>query len=285
MPNVNNLDDLRQDLAGRYRSRSTTGLEDLDPAVVEEDWQALQRDGYVVLERLIVPDELAALRAMLTPMLGPCGRNAFEGLRTQRVYSVICKTRAVDHLIEHPRILALIDRLLSPNYLLSQAQVINILPGEEAQLLHHDDAGYRAARPRAPLGAATIWAFDDFTERNGATAIIPGSHRWGDGRIGRPEEAIPCIMPAGSVVLFLGTLWHGGGANHSSAARLAMTCQYCEPWLRQHENLTLAMSPETARSLSENLLKMVGYSINPPFHGMVNGMHPRRLLEQMETRP
>jgi ectoine hydroxylase-related dioxygenase (phytanoyl-CoA dioxygenase family) len=277
---VKKLDDLRQDLANRYRSRPTSGTEGLDPDLVEADWSALQRDGYVVLRHLLEPSTVAALRAILTPMLGPCGRNAFEGRRTQRVYSVVCKTREVDALVEHPRILALLDRLLSPNYLLSQAQVINILPGEDAQLLHHDDSGYRVPRPRAPLGAATVWALDDFTEDNGATSTILGSHLWPDDKVGLPEEATPCVMPAGSAVLFLGTLWHGGGANGSGKPRLAITCQYCEPWLRQHENLTLAMPRDTARGLSENLLKMIGYSINPPFHGMVNGMHPRRLLEQ-----
>jgi hypothetical protein len=117
---VKKLDDLRQDLANRYRSRPTSGTEGLDPDLVEADWSALQRDGYVVLRHLLEPSTVAALRAILTPMLGPCGRNAFEGRRTQRVYSVVCKTREVDALVEHPRILALLDRLLSPNYLLSQ---------------------------------------------------------------------------------------------------------------------------------------------------------------------
>ncbi len=69
----------------------------------------------------------------------------------------------------------------------------------------------------------------------------------------------------------------------SSRARLAATCQYCEPWLRQQENFLLEVAPELAASLSENLRRMIGYSILPPFYGMVNGMHPKRLLEPFKS--
>jgi ectoine hydroxylase-related dioxygenase (phytanoyl-CoA dioxygenase family) len=85
-------------------------------------------------------------------------------------------------------------------------------------------------------------------------------------------------MPAGSCVLFLGTLWHGGGANSSDRPRLAVTAQYCEPWLRPQEAFTLSVGPDIAPVLSEDIQRMIGYSIHPPFVGMVDGMHPKRLL-------
>ena len=85
-------------------------------------------------------------------------------------------------------------------------------------------------------------------------------------------------MPQGSVIFFVGTLWHGGGENRSSGSRLAVTCQYCEPWLRQQENFFLELSAETLRSMPEKLLEMVGYSIHAPLMGMVNGMHPKRVI-------
>jgi ectoine hydroxylase-related dioxygenase (phytanoyl-CoA dioxygenase family) len=276
---IKSNDDLKKDLAGRYRMTRSEGVEDLEPALVDADFQKLMRDGYVVIERLLSDEQIDAFRTGVEPLLHHTGRTSFEGARTQRVYDVFSKTRALDALTEHPRILALLDRLFLPNYLLSQAQIINILPGEDAQLLHHDDASYPFARPRPPLGAATVWAIDEFTAENGATSIIPGSHLWDQQRKPRPEEVMPCVMPAGSVVFFLGTTWHGGGANHSDRARLAATCQYCEPYLRQQENFLLEISRETALELSENLLRMIGYSIHPPFYGMVNGMHPKRLLE------
>jgi len=90
--------------------------------------------------------------------------------------------------------------------------------------------------------------------------------------------SIQAVMPAGSCILFLGNLFHGGGANHSGASRLAFTAQYCEPWLRTQENYFLSVSRETAASLSEDMKRLLGYSIHPPFMGMSNGMHPKRAL-------
>ena len=268
---------LGADLAGTYRRTVSAGT-DIDPALADADLARVQRDGYVILPDLLSADELAEIEQAVTPLLDRSGRNPFEGHRTQRVYSVLNKPRACDRIADHPRVLALLDRLLLPNYLLSMLQVINILPGEQAQMLHTDDAFYPLPRPRKALGAATIWAIDDFTAENGATDIIPGSHLWGDQR---PEPAArePVVMSAGSCVFFLSTLWHGGGANRSAHPRLAVTAQYCEPWLRPQEAFTLSISRDTVRTVSEDIRRMLGYSIHPPFIGQVDGMHPKRLLE------
>jgi ectoine hydroxylase-related dioxygenase (phytanoyl-CoA dioxygenase family) len=240
--------------------------------------EALERDGYVVLEDLIDRERCALIRAEAARLADRTGANPFEGHKTQRVYAPLSKTRAIDDLIDHPRILALLDAILLPNYLLSQAQIINILPGEAAQPFHHDDAFYHLPRPWKAVHAAFIAAIDDFSEANGATVVVPGSQRWSD-RLPKREEAIACEMRAGSAVFFLGALWHGGGANRTDHARLAVTGQYCEPWLRQHENFFLELSKEQARALREPIRSMVGYSIHPPFMGMVDRHHPRRVLE------
>jgi ectoine hydroxylase-related dioxygenase (phytanoyl-CoA dioxygenase family) len=238
------------------------------------------RDGFVVIERLIDEPTVEAIRADVMPRFAHrSGRNTFEGFATQRLYAVIEKTLACNPLVEHPRILALIDRILLPNYLLSQLQLINILPGEAAQPLHHDDGFYRVARPRPPLGVATIFAIDDFTEENGATVILPRSHEWDDRVPNDADERWPLVMPKGSVVFFLGTLWHGAGANRTDRSRLCVTAQYCEPWVRQQENFSLSVSRDRARECSEHVQRMLGYSIYQPFVGFVNGMHPKRLLE------
>jgi ectoine hydroxylase-related dioxygenase (phytanoyl-CoA dioxygenase family) len=279
-PEVRRLEDLAGDLARTHRATDSDLERGVDRARLEGDLDALNQDGYVILTGLLTPEECEDLRAELTPLLGQTGRNAFEGHHTQRIYSVLDKTRAVDRLVDHPRVLALLDQLLLPNYLLSQLQIINIRPGEDHQLLHPDDGIYPVARPRPALSAATVWAIDEFTEDNGATVLIPGSHRWPDGRI--PTDADPrrsAVMPAGSCVLFLGTLWHGGGANRSAAPRLAATAQYCQPWLRTQEAFTLSTSEDVVRAVSEDIRRMLGYSIHPPFIGMVNGMHPKRLLD------
>lgn len=274
---VTSLTELTGDLAGTYRRTRSSG-EQVDPAVADADLAAVLRDGYVILPDLLSEAELDEIRKSVGPLLDLVGRNGFEGHATQRVYSVLNKTRSCDRIADHPRVLALLDRLFMPNYLLSMLQVINILPGEQAQMLHTDDGFYPLPRPRKALGAATIWAIDDFTADNGATDIVPGSHGWGD-RLPEPAEREPVVMSAGSCVFFVGTLWHGGGANRSANPRLALTAQYCEPWLRPQEAFTLSMTRDTVRAVSEDIRRMLGYSIHPPFIGQVDGMHPKRLLE------
>lgn len=275
---VTTLEDLKGDLAQRYKRTPTSGNA-IDDAVVEADLAALGRDGYVIWESLLSAEQCEHISQVVRPWLGHTGRNTFEGRRTQRIYSVLSRTRVCDRLVDHPRVLAVLDRLLMPNYLLSALQAINIQPGEAAQLAHHDDGFYPIPRPRAPLAAATIWAIDDFTADNGATVVIPGSHRWGKRQPGPQDRQVPIVMPAGSCVFFVGTLWHGGGANTSSGDRLAVTAQYCQPWLRPMEAFTLSISRDIARTVSDDLRRMLGYSIHPPFVGAVDGLHPLRLLE------
>lgn len=275
---IANLSVLDSDLAARHKALRPSA--ERSSPEIDRDFDTLMRDGYVIIEGVLDRDTLSDIRSRITPLLDKTGRNTFEGARTQRVYDVFSKTRVLDHLADHPRILGLMDKLFLPNYLISQAQIINILPGEAPQLLHADDSFYKVPRPRPPLGAATIWAIDDFTEDNGATVVIPGSHAWGQDRRGRWEEAIPAVIPAGSVLFFLGTTWHGGGENRSDKPRLAVTCQYCEAYLRQQENFLLELSREVVRELSPELRSLIGYSIMPPFMGMVDGKHPLRLLEE-----
>jgi ectoine hydroxylase-related dioxygenase (phytanoyl-CoA dioxygenase family) len=118
---------------------------------------------------------------------------------------------------------------------------------------------------------------------NGATLAVPGSHRWSEERRPGPgDEVIAAEMAAGSSILFQGTLWHGVGANRTDGDRLAITAQYCEPWVRTQENYFLSLSRETAASVSENLRRLLGYSIHPPFMGMTDGMHPKRKLPMLD---
>jgi len=247
----------------------------------EHALQALERDGYVILERLISANELNELKRAIEAFEAklPMGRNNFEGELTRRVYSLAGKGEVFMRLAEHPRIVAMLDALLLPNWLLSQFQSVRIHPGETPQPWHNDDAFYAIPRPRPILALSTIWALDDFTDENGATELVPGSHRWHNER---PEEqddrAIRAVMPAGSVVVFNGATWHRGGPNRSAKARLAVSPQYCQPWLRTQESQLLIAPPDVAARYSERGRAMLGYSIHPPFLGQVDGMHPLRLV-------
>jgi len=272
------------------------------------DLAAIQGDGFVVIDALLSDTDLAEIRRALAPHLAsdPSGRNNFEGYRTQRVYSLVGKGRIFEELTEHPRILALCDALLLPNYLLTASQAICIHPGETPQPFHTDDTFYTIPRPRPAVSVSTIWAVDPFTADNGATQIVRGSHRWSDEQMGqllqsydfitapreeRKPKAAPTppehwrdnvldvTMPAGSAIVFLGTLVHRGGENRSSAARLAFSNQYCEPWARPQENFSLSIPRAKVAAMSERLQQMLGYSIHPPFMGHTNGVHPRRTLD------
>jgi len=272
------------------------------------DLDAIREHGYVVIERLLSDDALAAIRAGLAPHLADhlLGRNDFEGHYTQRVYSLVGKGKTFEDFVEHPRILAVCDALLESNYLLTASQGIQINPGETPQPFHYDDAFYPLPRPRAAVSVSTIWAVDAFTRDNGATQILPGSHAWNDAevvtklssvdfttapsdaRVPRPPGALPAgwrdlvrdvTMPPGSVIVFLGTLVHRGGANRSAASRLAFSNQYCQPWARPQENFFLSISPERVRTMSPRVQQMLGYSIHPPFMGHADGVHPLRFVE------
>ena len=270
-----------KDLATKYKKTYSQAGEKVDADVLAAHLVNLDRDGYLVVENVLSPQQLQAVRREVTPLLQKKGRNFFEGELTQRIYSVIAKTLTCNPLVENPMVLALLDEVLKPDYLLSQLQVINILPGESQQPIHFDDGFYDIARPRRALGAATVLAIDDFTQDNGATMVIPGSHKWGD-RMPTDEDLqqqISCEMPAGSAVFFLGTLWHGGGENRSKQPRLAATAQYCEGFCRSQENFSLSVPPERVAQCSEDIVRLLGYSIYGTFMGMVNGQHPKRLLE------
>ena len=272
--------DRRRDLAAKYRATQSDAATIIPAETTDKDLMAIEENGYVIIEGLYDAAEMQIIKEEALALLGHTGRNSFEGLSTQRLYASLQKTRVFDRLVDHPRILALLDRMFEPNYLLSQCQVINILPGEAAQALHRDDLFVPISKAGVEIGAATVWAIDDFTETNGSTVVVPESHHWsGDRMAGENESTLPAVMPAGSVIFYPSSLWHGGGANRSSAARMVLTCQYCQPYMRQQENYSLSLSKDVVKEVSEDIRRMLGYSIHPPFIGMVNGMHPKRLLE------
>ncbi|MBL4630007.1 MAG: phytanoyl-CoA dioxygenase family protein, partial [Paraglaciecola sp.] len=202
-PTVDNYSTL--ETAKKYKKTQSEAHEQIEPELLTDYLSVLERDGYVVIPDVLSKNALEKIRAAVEPLLNETGRNYFEGELTQRIYSVIAKTFACNTLVEHPLILALLDSLFKPEYLLSQLQVINILPKEKQQPIHHDDAFYAISRPRKPLGAATIWAIDDFTSENGGTIVIPGSHKWGEGSPSEEQlkQQINCEMKAGSVVFLL----------------------------------------------------------------------------------
>jgi ectoine hydroxylase-related dioxygenase (phytanoyl-CoA dioxygenase family) len=246
----------------------------------QEVAQRLIDDGYVVVTGMMDPAGVTAARDDLDRVLQTTrtGRNFFEGFDTQRVYALFAKTRAFDRAATDPLLLGVLDQVLG-NYQLSAPVGIRIGPGEKAQILHRDDAIYPVPEPHPPLVVNTMWPLDDFTIENGATRFIPGSHRWAPGRTPGPDDQVAtAVISPGSAMFYLGSLWHGGGANQTAAPRLGVILHYCSGWLRQQENHCLAVPREVARQLPERLQELLGYNIYPPFVGYVDGVHPRKVL-------
>jgi ectoine hydroxylase-related dioxygenase (phytanoyl-CoA dioxygenase family) len=235
-------------------------------AAVVEICAQLEADAAVVLDGAMRGDQVEAIRRELDPYLSaaPCGDNQFGGFRTTRVGALIARSPECRQLALHPTVNAVAAQFLAPHadgYQLHFTQAVRIGPGEPDQPLHRDRgvwAGYVPRRIETQL--STIWAVDDFTEENGATQIAPGSHQWDRNRQPEPHELAASTMAAGSVLLYTGTVLHGGGANRSRGDRLGVLLHYALNWLRQEENQYLSCPPHIAQTLEPELQALIGYS-------------------------
>lgn len=250
----------------------------------------LQAHGLCIVEGLADAAAMAALGSELAPLFDaiPMGGNGAPAPRnrTRRIHSrLLASSPCYGALVLHPLVRAVCGEILGPHCVrdqLSSVQGIEVWPGAAAQELHRDDAIFRMPRPRPEMELNAMWAVDDFTAGNGATRVIPGSHRWEDGRKPGPaEEVVAAEMPAGSVLIWLGSTWHGAGANGSLRPRRGAYVGYSLGWLRQEETLYLALPPAVARNLPEALQRLIGYELKGTMTlGWLDGGDPRRVLEE-----
>jgi ectoine hydroxylase-related dioxygenase (phytanoyl-CoA dioxygenase family) len=228
---------------------------------------ALGSAGCVVVRELVPASLLADIERELDAYIEetPMGADEFTGVHTRRTGSLLARSVSFRELAAHPVVIGALDRVLgdhATSYQLHLTQVIEIGPGEPAQYVHRDQWAFDFFP--FPSGfeveCHTMWAMSDFTEANGATRVIPGSHTWEDKLRLTEADTIPAEMPKGSVLLYLGSLYHGGGPNRSSAPRRGINVGYTLSWLRQEENQYLACPPEVARTLPESLARLAGYA-------------------------
>ena len=246
--------------------------------------EALDEHGAVILLDRAAPARMDDVARELAPWLqlpagaSPLGNNAFTGMQTLRTSALVAKSPACRALVMDPDVLAICDAVLGPQcarFQLSFTQAIAIAPGERAQALHRDSTMYPFRRPGPEVFVNAIWALDEFTADNGATRILPGSHRWDDDRLpGAGDARTAAEMPRGGVVVYLGSVWHGGGANPSGARRTGVAFGYTLGWLRQEENQYLAVPPALARTLPIELQRLIGYADHHPFLGWWEGADP-----------
>lgn len=257
----------------------------LAPEALDAHALRIAEQGYTILEGVIEPERVAALREALERLekelaVGP-GRNRFEGRSTVRIYNLLVHGRAFEEIPVHENVLPLVERVLDAGCLVSSLSSIAIGPGEKPQPLHADDQLIPLPRPHVPIVCNTIWAISDFTEANGATRIVPGSHRsdrWPEpfGEV----DAVAAGMPAGSVLVYNGSAWHGGGANRTDARRVGIAMNYCAGWIRQQENQQLGIPREIARGFSPRLRELVGYGVYNHLLGHIDKKSPVGLLDE-----
>ena len=148
------------------------------------------------------------------------------------------------------------------NFQLHLTQTIAIGAGAKSQSIHRDQWAFDffPFPDSYQVQCNTIWAMTDFTEENGATRVIPGSHKLADKLRFRESDTEPAEMEKGSVLFYTGGLYHGGGANKSDHTRIGINITYAVAWLRQEENQYLSVPREVAKELPESLLRLMGYA-------------------------
>jgi len=244
---------------------------------------AVERDGYTVLEGVIAPDLVEALaddllRLESTYDIQPAD-NSFEGAQTVRIYNLLALGKIFEQVPVHEQVLAIVERVLDPGCLVSSLSSISIMPGEDAQPIHADDQLIPLPKPHPPLVCNTMWALTDFTGANGATRLIPGSHLADrNPEYGHPYDSIAAEMPKGSVLLWHGSLWHGGGANTTSEPRVGLAMNYCAGFIRQQENQQLGIPRDIAANFSPRLRRLVGYGIYAGLIGHIDKHDPVAML-------
>ncbi len=245
-------------------------------ASVEEIVIAMNRDGAVILRECVNTETVDAVASELRPYFdsgGTSSQSDFNGYKTLRVAGILARSRTSAELIGHPRVLEIVDAMLLPhciNYRIGSTTGIEIWPGETPQRLHCDDGIYPMHFPAVEWQVSVNWALDDFTVENGATRVIPGSHRWPDTHRPTENDTVQAVMPKGSVLLYLGSVYHGGGANHTEQPRMGLVNTYSLGWLRQEENQYLTIPREMAESYPERIQRLMGYQ----GHGELLGWYP-----------
>ena len=240
--------------------------------------------GYSVIHGWLDGERLQRLERDLRRDIDPIRELLPPDRRTVRAHNLLAKTRCVDDLICDPRLLAVVQGVLGKHIQLSIAVMFDLLPGARAQGLHQDDGLWPAPRPHPPFVCNTVIAVEDFTAENGATVVVPGSHKWHDQPVRQPPdvETVQLTMPAGSMAIWNGALWHGGGGNRTAnRTRRAVNLNYNLSWLRQQENQYIGVPRSELPKMPLRLQRLLGYQHGVAIAGagMVDLRDPLDMLD------
>jgi ectoine hydroxylase-related dioxygenase (phytanoyl-CoA dioxygenase family) len=234
-------------------------------ASVAEVSASLKEHGYVIIDELVAPEVMDKIADEMGPYINdtPYGEDNFLGHHTQRTGAMIARSETSRDLITHPLITGVAGNHLSKasTFQLHLTQVITVHPGAPEQVLHQDQLAWDffPFPDDYEVQCNTLWAMTDYTAENGATRIVPDSQYAGVNQKFPPEAGIPAEMKKGSVILYTGKIYHGAGANKTDAIRQAINITYAVGWVRQEENQYLATPQELAKTLPDDLLKLMGY--------------------------
>jgi ectoine hydroxylase-related dioxygenase (phytanoyl-CoA dioxygenase family) len=263
---------------------TTADVRSLDDDTIEATAARVRDEGWAVVEGAIDLDLVDAIGDTLMRLERDLGivpaDNLFEGLHTTRIYNLLVHGPVFERIPVHPNVLPIVEKVLDPGLLVSSLSSIAIGPGETAQPVHADDQLVPIPKPHPPIICNTMWAITDFTEANGATRLCPGTHLADHAPdLMRRYDSIAAEMPRGSVLVWVGSLWHGGGANTTGTRRVGIAMNYCAGYLRQQENQQLGIPREVARRFPRRLQELCGYSIYNGLMGHIDKQHPgTRLL-------
>jgi ectoine hydroxylase-related dioxygenase (phytanoyl-CoA dioxygenase family) len=258
-------------------------LRTLDQGVITTHAERVKADGFTIVEdaiELSLCDEIAEDLLRLEDELGILpAENSFEGVRTTRIYNLLAHGRLYERIPVHPNVLPIVEQVLDPGLLVSSLSSISIGSDESAQPIHSDDQLIPLPKPHPPIICNTMWAITDFSERNGATRLVPGTHLSDHSPdVTEHYDSIPAVMSKGSVLVWVGSLWHGGGANLTSERRVGIAMNYCAGYIRQQENQQLGIPRRTVEHFSRRLQELVGYSIYNGLIGHIDKQHPGKML-------
>ena len=240
--------------------------------------------GYTIVEDAIesvlvdaLVEELRRLEVELR--IVPAG-NEFEGTHTVRIYNLLVHGKTFERVPVHPNVLPIVEGVLDRGCLISSLSSIAICEGETAQPIHADDQLMPIAKPHPPTVCNTMWALTDFTDANGATRLVPGTHLAdASPDYGAPYDSVPAEMPRGSVLVWHGSLWHGGGANTTPERRIGIAMNYCAGYIRQQENQQLGIPRDVAAGFDTRLQELCGYSVYSGLIGHIDKRDPIELLQ------
>jgi ectoine hydroxylase-related dioxygenase (phytanoyl-CoA dioxygenase family) len=270
---------MRSNLSGYLRPVRTVSPDELATHLGR-----IADEGYTIVEDAIEADLLDELHDELRRLEVDLGivpaKNDFEGSQTVRIYNLLVHGKAFERIPVHPNVLPVVEGVLDAGFLISSLSSIAICAGETPQPIHADDQLMPIPKPHPPTVCNTMWAITDFTEANGATRIIPGSHKADASPVyGQHYDSIAAEMPRGSVLVWHGSLWHGGGSNTTTERRVGIAMNYCAGYIRQQENQQLGIPRDIAAGFEERLQRLCGYSVYFGLIGHIDKHDPIELLQ------